>query len=115
MALSGVKLIIKIVSDPRRNQMDNQRRAIKTILSQSTGLRRRVLPFLTIKDGQLYEIEFDRCMEQNLSPELRAVIIWAQALWTGHSNQDLMSLASAIDQKMLATILKALKILWLDK
>lgn len=94
--------------------MDSRRRAIKAVMSQSAELRRKLLPYLVIKDGELREIDFDRCMkEQDLSSGLRATIIWMRALWFARSaGYDLIELSFAMDVKLRAAVLRALKMLW---
>lgn len=90
--------------------MEKQRRAIMAALSGSIELRRKMLPYLMIKDGVLLTIQFDLCLkQQNLTPSVQAGIYWLMAIWTGH---DLIKKSREMDPKMRAAILKSLKSLW---
>lgn len=90
--------------------MERQRRAIKAALSQSLELRRKLLPYLIIKDGVLLAIEFEQCLKrENLDPSLQSCVIWLTAIWMGH---DLIKKSRSMDVEMRAVVLRSLKALW---
>lgn len=90
--------------------MESQRRAIRAALSGSLELRRKLLPYLMIKDGVLIAIQFDLALkEENLPPSVKACIFWLLAIWSGH---DLIKKSREMDPQMRAAILRALKALW---
>ncbi len=94
--------------------MDKRKEAIKVILSQSRELRRKLLPYLVIEQGELRDIDFDRCLcEQSLSAAFVAATIWMRAIWTQKSfGFDLVQLSFAMDSKFRAAVLRALETLW---
>lgn len=101
---------ILLNQNTRRVRLERQRRAIRVVLSSSLELRRKLLPYLIIKDSVLLAIEFDLCLKQeNLTPSMQAAIFWLAAIWSGH---DLIKKSREMDPKMRASVLKALRALW---
>lgn len=94
--------------------MDGHKKAIKAALSESRELRRKLIPFIVIRQGQILEIDFESCLKnQALTPSEQACIIWLMAIWTKRSGgHDLLKYSSAMDLRLRSAILNALKILW---
>jgi hypothetical protein len=106
--------LIGIASGRRGIILKKDRQAIRAILSQSIELRRVLLPYLVITNGELTDVRFEVCLKQkDLSSGLRAAIIWMWCIWAYKSaGHDLIALSSAMDADLRAATLKGLRIFW---